>query len=115
MNDSGTTLIVPRKIPFWRTIYKSLRFVFINLPRVIKFGWLPFINIAVATYVQTAEKVGAVSLGAVTTISVWVLSCPAYAVFALRWYRFVILGDQRSGAAEWLAWRNFVLLGYFAR
>ena len=114
MSDSGTSPAEPRKIPFWRTIFQSFRFVFINLHRVVTIGWLPFIIIAVGSYVAIANMVGYATFSATITIPVQILSWLAYAVFAVCWHRFVILGEQRIGAAGLLTWRNVIFFGYFA-
>lgn len=114
MSDSGTSSAEPRKIPFWRTIFQSFRFVFTNLHRVLAIGWLPFIIIAVAFYVVIAEKVGYATITAAITIPTEILSWLAYAVFGVCWHRFVILGEQRSATAGLLAWRNIIFFGYFA-
>ena len=107
MSDSGTASADVRKIPFWRTIYQSFRFVFTNLHRVITIGWLPFIITVVAYYLRgyadAAEISGAATISAAITIPILILSWLAYAVFGVCWHRFVILGDQRSAVGEKMA------------
>ena len=113
MSDSGTSPAEPRKIPFWRTIYESFLFVFTNLRRVLVIGWLPFIIIAAADYLETAHYSGYVTFSPAITIPNDIVSWLAFALFAVSWHRFVILGKRRSAAAGLLARRNFIYLGYF--
>ncbi len=80
MSESGTASADVRKIPFWRTIFHSFRFVFTNLHRVVTIGWLPFIIIVVASYVEgyavAAEILGVATINAELSHQMPLALCP---------------------------------------
>ncbi len=117
MSIGGTPQHTARKVPVWRTVMESYRFVFANLDRFFALGWLPLlITFAVYMAIDVLIDVGGEDN---TSVVEWVAyigleaaSMAMYAVFAVRWHRFFLHDDRESVFSEILAERNWRFLGY---
>jgi len=105
------------KVPVWRTAIESYGFVFSNLDRFFALGWLPLL-ITFAGY-MASDVLDDVGGGENASVADWVsdigleaVSLAMYAVFAVRWHRFFLLGEHESVFSEFLVARNWRFLGY---
>jgi hypothetical protein len=101
-----------RHIPFWKTVFQSIGFVFSQLPALLVIGWGPFIANAAASYILFFDKSGALNLSFVLKEPVQLLSLLALAVFSANWHRFVILGEVARGPNGWFSKRLLPFIGY---
>lgn len=106
MVTSDPAASVRPKLPAWRTTKESFGFVFGNFGQFLLVAWLPFL-ITFAAQIVTFYG---------PPVALWLLSnliyYLAYALFAVRWHRLVLLDDRGGVFTEPLAKRNFLFFGY---
>lgn len=112
MTDGDPAAVARPKLPVWRTIKESFIFVFGNFGHFLALGWLPFTVTFAAGFVVIAEMVGYLTVSSAISIPIRALSWFAYAVFAVRWHRFVLLDERGAALSGLLEWRNFIFFGY---
>ncbi len=105
------------KVPVWRTAIGSYGFVFTNLGRFFALGWLPLVIAFAASMASgfLTEVGGGESRSLadwVTYLALTAASWAMYAVFAVRWHRFYLLGERESVFTDVLGTRNWRFLGY---
>ncbi len=105
------------KVPVWRTAIDSYRFVFANLDRFFALGWLPLlITFAAYMAIDSLARVGGGEKDLVgdwlTDIALEAVSLAVYAVFAVRWHRFFLLGEHESVFIGIFSPRDWRFLGY---
>ncbi len=94
------------KLPVWRTAKESFGFVFGNFGQFLLVAWLPFLITLAAQIVTFYGPPVAMSLLANLIYYL------AYALFAVRWHRLVLLDDRGGVFTEPLAKRNFLFFAY---
>ena len=105
------------KVPVLDTAVESYRFVFSNLDRFLALGWLPLlITFAVYMASDILADVGGGENGFVTDWASDIVleagSLAMYAVFAVRWHRFFLLGEHESVFIGIFSPRDWRFLGY---
>ena len=93
-------------LPVWDTAWGSYRFIFANFDRFLALAWFP-IAISFIGFIPDFLPHPAI---------LWVLyvllTTGAYAVFAVRWHRFVLLDDHSGVLSDLLSRRNLRFLLY---
>ena len=112
MGVPQTSPAIVRHIPFWKTVFQSIGFVFSQLPALAVLGWGPFVVIAATSYILLLDKLGQVNLSFLLRVPVQFLSLVALAVFSANWHRFVILGEVARGPDGWFSKRHLPFIGY---
>ena len=117
MTTGGQPPVTAQKLPVWRTVLGSYGFVFSNLGRFLALGWLPLvIAFAASMTSDVLAEVGGGKNGFVadwlTDIALEGVSLAVYAVFAVRWHRFFLLGEHESVFIGIFSPRDWRFLGY---
>lgn len=92
--------------PVWDTAWGSYRFIFVNFDRFLALAWFP-IAISFIGFIPDFFPHPAI---------LWVLhvllTTGAYAIFAVRWHRFVLLDDHSGVLSDLPSLRNLRFLLY---
>ena len=119
MSTGGQPPDTAGKVPVLDTVVESYRFVFINLDRFLALGWLPLL-ITFAVY-MASDILADVGSGKNGFVADWASdivleagSLAMYAVFAVRWHRFFLLGEHESVFIGIFSPRDWRFLGYAA-
>ena len=117
MSVGGQPPVTARKVPVWRTVVDSFRFVFSNLDRFLALGWPPIMiafaaNMTLDVLIDVGGGENSSVADWVTYISLEAISLAMYAVFAVRWHRFYLLDECESVLTDVLGARNWRFLGY---
>ncbi len=117
MTTGGQPPVTAQKLPVWRTVLGSYGFVFSNLGRFLALGWLPLvIAFAASMTSDVLAEVGGGKNGFVADwasyIALGAVSLAMYAVFAVRWHRFFLLGEHEGVFIGIFSPRDWRFLGY---
>ncbi len=119
MSIGGQPPGTARKVPVGRTAIESYRFVFTNLDRFFALGWLPLL--ITFTVYMASDVLADVGGGKNGFVADWASdivleagSLAMYAVFAVRWHRFFLLGEHESVFIGIFSPRDWRFLGYAA-
>lgn len=110
VTDGDPAAVARPKLPVWRTVIESYRFVFANFGHFLALAWFPF-----------AMSFSVILIWLLPSFLIWygfwmvfILIWAASAVLAVRWHRFVLLDDHAGVLSELLSRRNLRFFGLSA-